>query len=294
MSSLAATKADGFYRGTDYDPQRDGGLNQFRKVKGVPSNAKSRKAPPGASICRFEMPFKIWCLGCNQIIDKGVRFNAERRTVGKYFSTKILEFAFGCTHCKHWLKIRTDPKEAQYRCFEGCRKRIEDYEPNMNETIELKSSEEKARMASDPMFSMEVKQTAEEKTSVAEKRINDLYDLNDRHMDYQAVNMSLRNGLRARKDVVKQLALENTTTTVVSLDSCIELDESDKIQLQCVRFKNVGKKGLKIQEKFIRENGIKKNSYSREKDLMAKAAKLGVVTGLDRKYLQRSVLRRKS
>lgn len=43
---------------------------------------------------RFEMPFNIWCGGCNSMIAKGVRFNAEKKQVGNYYSTKV---------CWSWL-----------------------------------------------------------------------------------------------------------------------------------------------------------------------------------------------
>ena len=41
------------------------------------------------SVCRFEMPYHIWCGGCEAMIAKGVRFNAEKKQVGNYFSTKV-------------------------------------------------------------------------------------------------------------------------------------------------------------------------------------------------------------
>ncbi|XP_039691020.1 probable cyclic nucleotide-gated ion channel 20, chloroplastic isoform X2 [Medicago truncatula] len=37
---------------------------------------------------RFEMPYNIWCGGCNSTTAKGVRFNAEKKQVGNYYSTK--------------------------------------------------------------------------------------------------------------------------------------------------------------------------------------------------------------
>ena len=40
-------------------------------------------------VCRFEMPYHIWCGGCEAMIAKGVRFNAEKKQVGNYFSTKV-------------------------------------------------------------------------------------------------------------------------------------------------------------------------------------------------------------
>ena len=45
------------------------------------------------SFCyRFEMPFNIWCGGCESMIAKGVRFNAEKKQVGTYYSTKVSFF----------------------------------------------------------------------------------------------------------------------------------------------------------------------------------------------------------
>lgn len=41
------------------------------------------------TVCRFEMPYNIWCGGCNSMIAKGVRFNAEKKQVGNYYSTKV-------------------------------------------------------------------------------------------------------------------------------------------------------------------------------------------------------------
>ncbi|KAJ9560510.1 LOW QUALITY PROTEIN: hypothetical protein OSB04_005670, partial [Centaurea solstitialis] len=47
------------------------------------------------------MPYNIWCGGCNSMIAKGVRFNAEKKQVGNYYSTKYclfydLEKIFNC------------------------------------------------------------------------------------------------------------------------------------------------------------------------------------------------------
>jgi hypothetical protein len=35
------------------------------------------------------MPYNIWCGGCQSMIAKGVRFNAEKKQVGNYYSTKV-------------------------------------------------------------------------------------------------------------------------------------------------------------------------------------------------------------
>ncbi|GJW93575.1 nuclear protein-like protein [Tanacetum coccineum] len=59
LSTLAAARADNFY---------------------YPRNWSQK---------RFEMSYNIWCGGCNSMIAKGVRFNAENKQVGNYYSTKV-------------------------------------------------------------------------------------------------------------------------------------------------------------------------------------------------------------
>lgn len=43
--------------------------------------------------CRFEMPYHIWCGGCGSMIAQGVRFNAEKKQIGNYYSTKASSLA---------------------------------------------------------------------------------------------------------------------------------------------------------------------------------------------------------
>lgn len=58
----------------------------------------------------FEMPFNIWCNGCQAHIGKGVRYNAEKKSVGKYFSTKIWNFRMKCHLCDNYIEVQTDPQ----------------------------------------------------------------------------------------------------------------------------------------------------------------------------------------
>jgi coiled-coil domain-containing protein 130 len=71
---------------------------------------RARKLDQGILIVRFEMPYNVWCEGCNEHIGKGVRFNAEKKQFGNYFSTKIWQFRMKCHLCSNWMEIHTDPK----------------------------------------------------------------------------------------------------------------------------------------------------------------------------------------
>lgn len=87
---------------------------------------KNKSKPRSTPTVRFEMPFAIWCTTCKPhetIIGQGVRFNAEKKRVGNYFSTPVFSFRMKHTVCGGWIEIRTDPKNTAYVVTEGARKR---------------------------------------------------------------------------------------------------------------------------------------------------------------------------
>ena len=40
----------------------------------------------------------------------GVRYNAEKKKIGNYYSTPIYSFRCKCHLCDGWFEIQTDPK----------------------------------------------------------------------------------------------------------------------------------------------------------------------------------------
>jgi hypothetical protein len=52
----------------------------------------------------------FWCDGCKNHVAKGVRFNAEKKAIGAYFSTKIWQFSMTCHRCSHPLVFVTEPQ----------------------------------------------------------------------------------------------------------------------------------------------------------------------------------------
>ena len=117
MSSLAASRADGYYHPPEWDPQQVG-RDRYQGSKGANQWEQY-------GVIRFEMPYNIWCGGCGKHIRKGTRFNAKKNDVraaspprprplrrcgradarrrrpqaGKYFSTKIYAFHMKCAVC---------------------------------------------------------------------------------------------------------------------------------------------------------------------------------------------------
>lgn len=111
-----------------YIPPDQEGLTTSNKLanKHPLGNRARHLQTKGALIVRFEMPFAVWCTTCKPhetIIGQGVRFNAEKKKVGQYFSTPVYSFRMKHAVCGGWIEIRTDPKNTAYVVTEGGRKR---------------------------------------------------------------------------------------------------------------------------------------------------------------------------
>lgn len=118
MSSLAAARADNFYNPPDWDPGKES-RNSYNNSNGALGKRANKLKSDGILIIRFEMPFPVWCGGCNHLIGKGVRFNAEKKKVGAYHSTTIWSFRMKAPCCQQEIEIQTDPKNCEYQVVSG-------------------------------------------------------------------------------------------------------------------------------------------------------------------------------
>lgn len=106
------------------------------------------------------MPFNVWCDHCQQHIARGVRFNAEKKAVDQYYSTTIWSFRMKCHLCGGWMELRTDPKNAEYVCVEGVKRKTEGGEEDGEGRVTgigLTEEERKELMTSNPFFRIEHK-----------------------------------------------------------------------------------------------------------------------------------------
>ncbi|KAI8366427.1 CWC16 protein [Choanephora cucurbitarum] len=116
---------------------------------------RARKLDQGILIVRFELPFNIWCTGCDNHVGQGVRYNAEKKKIGNYYSTPILQFRMRCHLCSNWIEIHTDPKNTQYVVVSGARKKVEEWDAEDTEVIKLQEPEIKEKLENDPMYRLE-------------------------------------------------------------------------------------------------------------------------------------------
>ncbi len=158
-------------------------------------------------VIRFEMPFDVWCEGCQRHIAKGVRFNAEKKAVGKYFSTKIWNFKMRCVSCSNSMEIETDPQAMDYVCKVGVRRKVETWEARAEDDVQpLADEEETKRLADDPFYRLEHQTADTAKAQQAAPVLAQLYALtSERTADDFSSNSLLRKRLREEKKELRQL-----------------------------------------------------------------------------------------
>ncbi|KAI3467145.1 hypothetical protein Pfo_023808 [Paulownia fortunei] len=231
MSSLAAARADNFYYPPEWDPKK-GGLNKFHGQHAL--RERARKIDQGILIIRFEMPFNVWCGGCESMIAKGVRFNAEKKQVGNYYSTKIWSFTMKSACCKHEIVIQTDPQNCEYVITSGARRKIEEYDAEDAETLALPVDDDKSKLA-DPFKRLEHQEGDMKKKKEAEPVLVHLQRVSDsRHSDDYALNKSLRARLRDQK---RRVAEEEANSRKAGLGiRLLPVSEEDATAASRVKF----------------------------------------------------------
>lgn len=144
------------------------------------------------------MPFNVWCSGCDHLIGKGVRFNAEKKHVGNYHSTKIWSFAMRSPCCQTRIEVRTDPKKAEYVVVEGGRRKKETYDAAAAGTLELEDPVNSSNLhEDDPFLKLEKKERDRRMATAQRQQLTAMYDHNEaRHKDTYAANKALRARMR--------------------------------------------------------------------------------------------------
>ncbi|KAG1821928.1 DUF572-domain-containing protein [Suillus subaureus] len=215
------------YYPPDYDPDKHQSLNAYRGKHALGDRA--RKLDKGILITRFELPFNIWCGTCNNHIGMGVRYNAEKKKVGAYYSTPVYSFRCKCHLCDGWFEIQTDPKNTRYVVVSGARQKDEDWDPEENGGFAIHDTEGKAGPA-DPLAALE--KTTDAQNHVAKvqiPRIEALQGVSDHYNnDPYKLSSMVRKRFRAEKKIEAQKrAHDDTIKGKYGLPEELKLVEDD-------------------------------------------------------------------
>ncbi|KAK4111270.1 DUF572-domain-containing protein [Canariomyces notabilis] len=168
----------------------------------------SRLASQGILVVRFEMPFAVWCATCPKptLIGQGVRFNAEKRRAGSYYSTPIWSFKLRHPACGGEIEVRTDPKNSEFVVVSGGRRRdVGSAEADGDSLIPssggagfvIATERERAEQRESAFGKLEKTIADRERLEMAGRRIGELQDVADRQWDDPySQNRRLRDAFR--------------------------------------------------------------------------------------------------
>ncbi|KAL5380993.1 hypothetical protein DPSP01_007525 [Paraphaeosphaeria sporulosa] len=252
----------------------------------------SRTKPSGALTVRFELPFAVWCAHCKPeaIVGQGVRFNAEKKKVGNYYSTPIWSFRMKHSACGGWWEIRTDPKEAKYVVVEGATRRNYGEEEGGEGEMKFLSEEERERRRNDAFAMLEGKKGEEVEKKAHTERLDELYEAAEVWRDPYDVNARLRREFREkrrgwkREDRVKEGMQEKFSFGYEIADAT----EADDVRAKMVEF------GASTVDEGVQEV-VKRPLFTSVKAAMTetgskKKLKAEIVAEKSRKNLQQSLV----
>ena len=203
-----AERGTNFYYPPDFDPKIHGSANGYQGVHHL--RERARKIDEGIIIIRFEMPYNIWCEGCKNHIGMGVRYNAQKTKVGKYYSTTIYKFRMKCHLCDNYFEIQTDPKNLDYEILSGATRQERRWDTKDNEQVTPLDSEESIKKASNAMYKLEHeasdRRKLEEKLPILER----IQRINSRMEEDYDWNCKLRKSFRTQKKLMKEHEAKDT------------------------------------------------------------------------------------
>ncbi|WBW73202.1 splicing associated factor Saf4 [Schizosaccharomyces osmophilus] len=228
---------------------------------------KRRKRTRAKNVVRFEMPFAVWCNQCQNLISQGTRFNAEKKHIGSYYSSKVWSFIFHCHTCSNALEIHTDPKNTEYNVFNGGKRKAD-----ASNTVTL--SNVASSDNHDPLETLEKSITTQKTQEDQNTELELIYEKNERQWaDPMTVSQKLRKRFREKKKLIKeQEQRENNLKYQAGLDlSLLPPTISDeKIAQQLARHERTESQApVKPDYKKIIMKRSKKERFSNFDDAVA-------------------------
>uniref|UniRef100_A0A3P8SEI5 Probable splicing factor YJU2B n=1 Tax=Amphiprion percula TaxID=161767 RepID=A0A3P8SEI5_AMPPE len=199
---MGERKGTNKYYPPDFDPAKHGSLNGYHKTHAL--RERARKLSQGILIIRFEMPYNIWCDGCKNHIGMGVRYNAEKKKVGNYYTTPIYRFRMKCHLCVNYIEMQTDPATCDYVIVGGAHRKEERWDMAENEQILTTERTEKEKLETDAMYKLDHGRKDKEKLKKALPSLSEIQDYQSGWKDDFQLNSTLRRKFRTEKKVLAE------------------------------------------------------------------------------------------
>ncbi|KAF0036988.1 hypothetical protein F2P81_009862 [Scophthalmus maximus] len=218
------------YYPPDFDPAKHGSLNGYHNTHAL--RERARKLSQGILIIRFEMPYNIWCDGCKNHVGMGVRYNAEKKKVGNYYTTPIYRFRMKCHLCVNYIEMQTDPATCDYVIVSGANRKEERWDMAENEQILTTERAEKEKLETDAMFKLDHGGKDKEKLRKALPSLSEIQDSQSGWKDDFQLNSTLRRKFRTEKKVLTEQEEKDDavrTRTNLSIRLLPEKEEDKKL-----------------------------------------------------------------
>lgn len=190
------------YYPPDFNPEKHGSLNRYHNSH--PLRERARKLSQGILIIRFEMPYNIWCDGCKNHIGMGVRYNAEKKKVGNYYTTPIYRFRMKCHLCVNYIEMQTDPANCDYVIVSGAQRKEERWDMADNEQVLTTEHEKKQKLETDAMFRLEHGEADRNTLRKALPTLSHIQEAQSAWKDDFALNSMLRKRFREKKKAIQE------------------------------------------------------------------------------------------
>ncbi|XP_033710042.1 probable splicing factor YJU2B isoform X1 [Tursiops truncatus] len=190
------------YYPPDFNPTKHGSLNRYHNSH--PLRERARKLSQGILIIRFEMPYNIWCDGCKNHIGMGVRYNAEKKKVGNYYTTPIYRFRMKCHLCVNYIEMQTDPANCDYVIVSGAQRKEERWDMADNEQVLTTEHEKKQKLETDAMFRLEHGEADRSTLKKALPTLSHIQEAQSAWKDDFALNSMLRKRFREKKKAMQE------------------------------------------------------------------------------------------
>lgn len=255
---MAERKATNKYYPPEWDPTK-GSINTFRGSH--PLRERARKLDQGILIIRFELPFNVWCNGCENHLGMGVRYNAEKSKIGMYYTTPVYQFRMKCHLCDNHFIIKTDPASLDYIVVEGARRQERRWSPTDNEQIDVDKSIKK-KLSLDPMFKLEhdVEDKAKATSSKTSLEALESFQHNRWNDDYQS-NKTIRTIFRSdKKSLAKIAADDNSLLKRCSLPITMKLNPESSKDVQTAKLLHLQSKHSFEESRLLKRRKIMNQS----------------------------------
>lgn len=225
------------------------------------------------------MPVNVWCDGCGEHIARGVRYNAEKKKCGTYFTSDVFEFQMNCHLCGQRFIIKTDPENRDYEFVSGLHRKVETFDVKEIGTREF-DDKEQALMRADAIRSLENKEEDSMKFEKAVPTLDRLKDLEEKlHTNEDSLNQRVRSKLREiRKAEERREARASAAGLSIRL---LPTSRSDIRKSRSVAFERKSKAEVaaKLKDVKARSGDI----FGREDARMEHTLKRVIANGVDLK-----------